>query len=1686
SSPQPPPPRTQRTVCVLWLIISKTVKFQLANKLTSVILIVGPVLVFFIYSATAVLRRSHQDPQRTYPTVNFTMDVPYVLNVWTGLNCHTNPGLLPDTYLPQIRIRSIYYSPVNRVVDEIIADVSREVGAKYTKGFISADSLEHALIKEPAFVGIEFHDSFHHITSMPDKVSVALRYPMHLRTIPKLRWDGRMYYKSMYLGTDYYLVESFLIVQVKLSEAMIRAKKRNAVLPEVKLKYFPESRRMEGTFTESRVALSGFLFLPFAISSAYLAQVLIYLLDMHMWAMMRLMRVRGWVHWLSWFIVAFLLFLGPTIVLTVLLKWRFYRLSNFFLVLAFICIYVMELLSSALMITAIFKDSIGVQLTILFLHMISWLPWRLMVLGYQATTKRTLFACLFLNSSLALGLEEFVEHENLFMGMHWDALFEMSDPHDTISLGVIMIAMLLGTALRLLILWYVEELKWVKSRKWYFPLQPCFWCSRKVRGRQSDIESQAFEEDHEPLSHRNRTIVVQTRNLTKIYHDQKVIHDVNLNFYQDEVAVFLGHNDSGKTTIFKMLAGIEEPSGGNITINGFDLATQERKALSSMSMCPQRSMFFDKLKVGWHIKFYCRLQGMNRKEAEAEADKYLAIAHMEEFAKKPVNELSNGLQRMLALCCCLCCNSKVILLDEPGTSMDPLLRREMWDLLRKERMGRCIIMSTHNMLEAEVVADRVVVLCGGEVKGYGTPGFLTQIADSGAAYFLICTKRDTCLVSEVTHFLQTRFRDIELVAEYGIYVTYKLPVRDVGRYSQLLYELEQTLDDLLLKEFSVKAPTLGDVFLRIGEELQNERKTSVLIEGQSSSSPMTSLINLLPSFEVREDNDRMKCCNQWRAIMERKMIFMCRHRCLFLLIILMPIFLAVLLTVCQLFLLAIAEDPKELKITDLYYSSTVFLLESKQNDAVSALYTQNALQHGIHTKSTNGVPLGDYILDRIKKDERNYYRKIAAGATIDQVNRSIVAWANQKLEHGSALTLGLVYETLALALAQLHIEIVNKPHEGSILESERALRRTSYMDFAFTVMLYLVVVTAIFGVMPVRERHTSLQHQQLASGMSGVTYWLSHLSWDFCMYISMIVTLIVVAGIGAWDTVFPMTVLLLFFGFAVISFTYLVCLISSDLGTMFSIMMYVNMIGVLSFFIHPQREDNRYKAFEYILRAHPHYALFNGVQDIVYMDDTLSGYHGIKGSFGTKGHTKYSEAEIKYMLISGAVYLLMVLLSWIPRRIIYCIKLRPHRNNFRFTSTKLISLHRHIKNEKILPALDEEDEELARIRQRLELITTKHFRGYPLIMKDVSKRYRNVIAVRALTLDINPFECFCLVGRNGAGKSSTFYMIIGKRSLTTGTLHIKGCSIKTRPKQGLKQLGFCPYEEMLSPYMTGWETLRFFCLINGIRQSHIKMVIQSLADNFCLGSGMDKPVRTYSNGTKRKLMIAVAALAPTLLCLDEPTAGVDMHAKYEIWDILNNLRKGGLAIFLTTNSMEECEMLGTNLGILDRGTLLCYGSLARLKSRFDKGIFVKIKVGTMAELNILRNESGRFANRDWGQADLTSTLGSLRYSVIGYSADEELKSKTTTSSEGDIRDDYEILLKDVEDWFLEDHPTSIVTEKYSFRGMITFVIPKENIRWSEIFGYMEDVKTDLQIMHYSISQTGLEDVFLEFVRRHNE
>lgn len=156
----------------------------------------------------------------------------------------------------------------------------------------------------------------------------------------------------------------------------------------------------------------------------------------------------------------------------------------------------------------------------------------------------------------------------------------------------------------------------------------------------------------------------------------------------------------------------------------------------SLGICPQHNVLFDEMSVADHIRFFTRIKGLGKDEVEAEVTKYLKLIELEDKKNAPSFTLSGGMKRKLSACCALSGNTKVVLFDEPSSGMDPAARRQLWDMLLKEKVGRTILLTTHFMDEADVLGDRIAIMCDGELRCYGTSFFLKKYY--GCGYKLVC------------------------------------------------------------------------------------------------------------------------------------------------------------------------------------------------------------------------------------------------------------------------------------------------------------------------------------------------------------------------------------------------------------------------------------------------------------------------------------------------------------------------------------------------------------------------------------------------------------------------------------------------------------------------------------------------------------------------------------------------------------------------------------------------------------------------------------------------------------------------------------------------------------------------------------------------------------------------------------
>uniref|UniRef100_A0A3Q3C290 P-type phospholipid transporter n=1 Tax=Haplochromis burtoni TaxID=8153 RepID=A0A3Q3C290_HAPBU len=355
-----------------------------------------------------------------------------------------------------------------------------------------------------------------------------------------------------------------------------------------------------------------------------------------------------------------------------------------------------------------------------------------------------------------------------------------------------------------------------------------------------------------------------------------------------------------------------------------------------------------------------------------------------------------------------------------------------------------------------------------------------------------------------------------------------------------------------------------------------------------------------------------------------------------------------------------------------------------------------------------------------------------------------------------------------------------------------------------------------------------------------------------------------------------------------------------------------------------------------------------------------------------------------------------------------------------FCITVLIQYHFCFKASHLKP-IGEEDEDVARERQR---ILSGGGQSDILELRQLTKIYKRKQkpAVDRLCVGIPPGECFGLLGVNGAGKTSTFKMLTGDSVVTSGEAYLAGKSVTTEIDEVHQNMGYCPQFDAINDLLTGREHLEFYAILRGVPEKEVCEVADWGIRKLGLMKYVDKAAGSYSGGNMRKLSTAIALIGgPPVVFLDEPTTGMDPKARRALWNAILSIIKEGRSVVLTSHSMEECEALCTRMAIMVNGRFRCLGSVQHLKNRFGDGYTI-----------ILR--------------------------VAGPDPD----------------------LRPVMDFIERELPGSTLKEKH--RNMLQYQLPSSLTSLARIFSLLSKNKEALSIEDYSVSQTTLDQVFVNFAK----
>lgn len=225
----------------------------------------------------------------------------------------------------------------------------------------------------------------------------------------------------------------------------------------------------------------------------------------------------------------------------------------------------------------------------------------------------------------------------------------------------------------------------------------------------------------------------------------------------------------------------------------------------------------------------------------------------------------------------------------------------------------------------------------------------------------------------------------------------------------------------------------------------------------------------------------------------------------------------------------------------------------------------------------------------------------------------------------------------------------------------------------------------------------------------------------------------------------------------------------------------------------------------------------------------------------------------------------------------------------------------------------------------------------PIIcVQNLSKRYSSGKEVLSdVNLNIQPGEIFALLGPNGAGKTTLISIICGIVNPSSGTVTADGHDIVRDFRAARKKIGLVPQELATDAFESVWATISFSRGLFGKprNDAHLEEVLRSLS----LWEKRDSKIMTLSGGMKRRVLIAKAlAHEPEVLFLDEPTAGVDVELRHDMWELVKKLRSRGVTIILTTHYIEEAEEMADRIGVINKGKIILVEEKSSLMQKLGK------------------------------------------------------------------------------------------------------------------------------------------------------
>ena len=606
-------------------------------------------------------------------------------------------------------------------------------------------------------------------TSLPNYIRYKIRQNASFtQTTKKIR--DPYWFPSARSWNYFYYIFGFAFIQDLIDRSIIDTHTNRSVIePGLYTQQFPYPCYLQDGFLQ---VIEHVMPLCLAISFIYtvsmISQTIVYEKEVRLKEVMKIMGLYNSVHWVAWFITYFIQLTAIMIIITLILHFgNILMHSDPFLIFFLLEIYSISTILFSFLLSVWYSKAKLAAACAGIVYFLSYVPCMYITIREEVAVEIIsiwfkLSASLLSTSAFGIASKYIAFYENGGTGIHWSNIDKSPLENDSFTCLLAVKCMIFDCFIYIVLTWYIENINpgYGIPKPWYFMFQYSYWFSdglpqspnvkknrsllqrilNKKTAKLSFTESEQSKYIRFPNTRRhlfepeplNLNAGVQVKNLTKIYSNKKVaVNNLTVNFFENQITSFLGHNGAGKSTTMSVLTGLMPATSGSAYIYGKDIRTHLNEIRCNLGFVPQHNILFDKLTVEEHLWFYAKLKDVNDNVIKNLIETMLIDIGLKKKRHNLVHTLSGGMQRKLSVAIAFVGDANVVLLDEPTAGVDPYARRAIWDLLLKYKYGRTIILSTHHMDEAELLGDRIAIISNGVLQCCGTSLFLKNVLGEG-------------------------------------------------------------------------------------------------------------------------------------------------------------------------------------------------------------------------------------------------------------------------------------------------------------------------------------------------------------------------------------------------------------------------------------------------------------------------------------------------------------------------------------------------------------------------------------------------------------------------------------------------------------------------------------------------------------------------------------------------------------------------------------------------------------------------------------------------------------------------------------------------------------------------------------------------------------------------------------------